>query len=89
MYENSIIYCTFIFNGAIYFFASYVKNTGAIPQGTSPPKPPRAHELKLLMKNIKATLANHNIAGIIIYTLLSLYPPELYNIYSGLIAMID
>uniref|UniRef100_A0A2D4PEV6 Synaptotagmin-like mitochondrial and lipid-binding domain-containing protein n=1 Tax=Micrurus surinamensis TaxID=129470 RepID=A0A2D4PEV6_MICSU len=39
--------------------------TGAIPQGASPPKPPRAHELKLLMKNIKATLANHNIAGII------------------------
>uniref|UniRef100_A0A2D4JZQ6 Uncharacterized protein n=1 Tax=Micrurus paraensis TaxID=1970185 RepID=A0A2D4JZQ6_9SAUR len=39
--------------------------TGAIPQGASPPKPPRAHELKLLMKNIKATLTNHNIAGII------------------------
>ncbi|XP_026529787.1 C2 domain-containing protein 2 isoform X2 [Notechis scutatus] len=39
--------------------------TGAIPQGASPPKPPRAHELKLLMKNIKATLTNHNTAGII------------------------
>ncbi|XP_063161398.1 C2 domain-containing protein 2 isoform X2 [Candoia aspera] len=42
-----------------------VQNTGAIPQGTSPPKPPRAHELKLLMKNIKATLTNHNTAGIV------------------------
>uniref|UniRef100_A0A8C5SY26 C2 calcium dependent domain containing 2 n=1 Tax=Laticauda laticaudata TaxID=8630 RepID=A0A8C5SY26_LATLA len=38
---------------------------GAIPQGASPPKPPRAHELKLLIKNIKATLTNHNTAGII------------------------
>ncbi|XP_058042926.1 C2 domain-containing protein 2 isoform X2 [Ahaetulla prasina] len=42
-----------------------IQNTGAILQGASPPKPPRAHDLKLLMKNIKATLANHNIAGII------------------------
>ncbi|XP_013917415.1 PREDICTED: C2 domain-containing protein 2 isoform X2 [Thamnophis sirtalis] len=42
-----------------------IQNTGAIPQGASPPKPPRAHELKLLMKNIKATLTSHNIAGII------------------------
>ncbi|XP_039225092.1 C2 domain-containing protein 2 isoform X2 [Crotalus tigris] len=41
------------------------QNVGAIPQGASPPKPPRAHELKLLMKNIKVTLTNHNIAGII------------------------
>ncbi|XP_077198881.1 C2 domain-containing protein 2 [Paroedura picta] len=39
------------------------QNTGTLPQGTSPPKPPRAHELKLLMKNIKATLASQNTAG--------------------------
>ncbi|XP_007430296.1 C2 domain-containing protein 2 [Python bivittatus] len=45
--------------------AQNVQNTGAIPQGTSPPKPPRAHELKLLMKNINATLTNHNTAGIV------------------------
>ncbi|KAL7983626.1 hypothetical protein Chor_000502 [Crotalus horridus] len=38
------------------------QNVGAIPQGASPPKPPRAHELKLLMKNIKVTLTNRNIA---------------------------
>ncbi|XP_015269248.1 PREDICTED: C2 domain-containing protein 2 [Gekko japonicus] len=37
-----------------------VQNTGTLPQGTSPPKPPRAHELKLLMKNIKATLASQS-----------------------------
>ncbi|XP_053242763.1 C2 domain-containing protein 2 [Podarcis raffonei] len=40
-----------------------VQKTGVVPQGTSPPKPPRAHELKLLMKNIKATLTNQSIAG--------------------------
>ncbi|KAJ7320593.1 hypothetical protein JRQ81_020104 [Phrynocephalus forsythii] len=37
-----------------------VQNTGTLPQGTSPPKPPRAHELKLLVKNIKATLTHQS-----------------------------
>uniref|UniRef100_A0A8C9FME1 C2 calcium dependent domain containing 2 n=1 Tax=Pavo cristatus TaxID=9049 RepID=A0A8C9FME1_PAVCR len=40
-----------------------VQNTSAIPQGTSPPKPPRAHELKLLVKNITANLTDHSAAG--------------------------
>uniref|UniRef100_A0A8C9UE26 C2 calcium dependent domain containing 2 n=1 Tax=Serinus canaria TaxID=9135 RepID=A0A8C9UE26_SERCA len=29
-----------------------VQTTSLLPQGTSPPKPPRAHELKLLVRNI-------------------------------------
>ncbi|XP_061483571.1 C2 domain-containing protein 2 isoform X4 [Rhineura floridana] len=41
-----------------------VQNTGALPQGTSPPKPPRAHELKLLMKNIKASLTNFTAGSV-------------------------
>ncbi|XP_015738554.1 C2 domain-containing protein 2 isoform X2 [Coturnix japonica] len=40
-----------------------VQNTSTIPQGTSPPKPPRAHELKLLVKNITANLTDHSAAG--------------------------
>lgn len=40
-----------------------VQNAGTLPQGTSPPKPPRAHELKLLMRNIKATLTNQFTKG--------------------------
>ncbi|XP_066475435.1 C2 domain-containing protein 2 [Tiliqua scincoides] len=40
-----------------------VQNARTLPQGTSPPKPPRAHELKLLMRNIKATLTNQCIKG--------------------------
>uniref|UniRef100_A0A672V8T8 C2 calcium dependent domain containing 2 n=1 Tax=Strigops habroptila TaxID=2489341 RepID=A0A672V8T8_STRHB len=32
-------------------------------QGTSPPKPPRAHELKLLVKNIAVNLTDHSAAG--------------------------
>ncbi|NXP74399.1 C2CD2 protein, partial [Ramphastos sulfuratus] len=32
-------------------------------QGTSPPKPPRAHELKLLVKNITVKLTDHSAAG--------------------------
>uniref|UniRef100_A0A452IRH7 C2 domain-containing protein n=1 Tax=Gopherus agassizii TaxID=38772 RepID=A0A452IRH7_9SAUR len=40
-----------------------VQNTGTLPQGTSPPKPPRIHELKLLVKNIVATLTDHSAAG--------------------------
>lgn len=44
-------------------FWQNVQNIGTLPQGTSPPKPPRAHELKLLMKNIKATLTSQSTAG--------------------------
>eukprot|EP00075_Anas_platyrhynchos_P015087 XP_027304340.1 C2 domain-containing protein 2 isoform X1 [Anas platyrhynchos] len=40
-----------------------VQNTSVLPQGTSPPKPPRAHELKLLVKNIAVNLADHSAAG--------------------------
>ncbi|KAH0624815.1 hypothetical protein JD844_032645, partial [Phrynosoma platyrhinos] len=40
-----------------------IQNAGALPQGTSPPKPPRAHELKLLVKNIRATLTDQITAG--------------------------
>nr|XP_042715100.1 C2 domain-containing protein 2 [Chrysemys picta bellii] len=40
-----------------------VQNIVTLPQGTSPPKPPRIHELKLLVKNIVATLTDHSAAG--------------------------
>ncbi|XP_042314575.1 C2 domain-containing protein 2 isoform X3 [Sceloporus undulatus] len=40
-----------------------IQNAGALPQGTSPPKPPRAHELKLLVKNIRAILTDQSTAG--------------------------
>ncbi|NWT04144.1 C2CD2 protein, partial [Mionectes macconnelli] len=40
-----------------------VQNTSLLPQGTSPPKPPRAHELKLLVKNIAVKPAHHRAAG--------------------------
>ncbi|KAK2544893.1 C2cd2 [Columba livia] len=40
-----------------------VQNTSLLPQGTSPPKPPRAHELKLLVKNIAVNLTDHSAAG--------------------------
>ncbi|XP_065597729.1 C2 domain-containing protein 2 [Cyrtonyx montezumae] len=40
-----------------------VQNTSTIPQGTSPPKPPRAHELKLLVRNITVNLTDHSAAG--------------------------
>ncbi|NXU85614.1 C2CD2 protein, partial [Xiphorhynchus elegans] len=40
-----------------------VQNTSLLPQGTSPPKPPRAHELKLLVKNIALNLTHHCAAG--------------------------
>ncbi|XP_050188773.1 C2 domain-containing protein 2 isoform X2 [Myiozetetes cayanensis] len=40
-----------------------VQNTSLPPQGTSPPKPPRAHELKLLVKNIAVNPAHHRAAG--------------------------
>ncbi|NXH12969.1 C2CD2 protein, partial [Bucco capensis] len=34
-----------------------------LPQGTSPPKPPRAHELKLLVKNIMVNFTDPSAAG--------------------------
>ncbi|NXF98947.1 C2CD2 protein, partial [Sakesphorus luctuosus] len=40
-----------------------VQNTSLLPQGTSPPKPPRAHELKLLVKNIAVNLTHQRAAG--------------------------
>ncbi|NXN20069.1 C2CD2 protein, partial [Indicator maculatus] len=40
-----------------------VQNINLLPQGTSPPKPPRAHELKLLVKNIAVNLTDHSAAG--------------------------
>ncbi|CAM4412277.1 unnamed protein product [Lepidochelys olivacea] len=40
-----------------------IQNIRTLPQGTSPPKPPRVHELKLLVKNIVATLTDHSAAG--------------------------
>ncbi|XP_062455181.1 C2 domain-containing protein 2 isoform X2 [Rhea pennata] len=40
-----------------------VQNISVVPQGTSPPKPPRAHELKLLVKNITVKLTDENAAG--------------------------
>uniref|UniRef100_A0A8C0C3Q3 C2 calcium dependent domain containing 2 n=1 Tax=Buteo japonicus TaxID=224669 RepID=A0A8C0C3Q3_9AVES len=40
-----------------------VQNVSLLPQGTSPPKPPRAHELRLLVKNIAVNLTDHSAAG--------------------------
>ncbi|KFV58881.1 C2 domain-containing protein 2, partial [Gavia stellata] len=40
-----------------------VQNISLLPQGTSPPKPPRAHELKLLVRNIAVNLTDHSAAG--------------------------
>ncbi|KAM6314279.1 LOW QUALITY PROTEIN: C2 domain-containing protein 2 [Podargus strigoides] len=40
-----------------------VQNISLLPQGTSPPKPPRAHELKLLVKNIAVNLTDLSAAG--------------------------
>ncbi|NXY90883.1 C2CD2 protein, partial [Alcedo cyanopectus] len=40
-----------------------VQNISLLPQGTSPPKPPRAHELKLLVKNIVVNRTDHSAAG--------------------------
>ncbi|NXS32312.1 C2CD2 protein, partial [Pomatostomus ruficeps] len=40
-----------------------VQTTSLLPQGTSPPKPPRAHDLKLLVRNIAATLGELRAAG--------------------------
>ncbi|NXB82211.1 C2CD2 protein, partial [Donacobius atricapilla] len=40
-----------------------VQSTSLLPQGTSPPKPPRAHDLKLLVRNITAELGDLRAAG--------------------------
>ncbi|NXT72029.1 C2CD2 protein, partial [Chaetops frenatus] len=40
-----------------------VQNTSLLPQGTSPPKPPRAHELKLLVRNIALKPSDLRAAG--------------------------
>ncbi|NXP97977.1 C2CD2 protein, partial [Vidua macroura] len=40
-----------------------VQNTSLLPQGTSPPKPPRAHDLKLLVRNIAAEPSDLRAAG--------------------------
>ncbi|XP_052650667.1 C2 domain-containing protein 2 isoform X2 [Harpia harpyja] len=40
-----------------------VQNVSLLPPGTSPPKPPRAHELRLLVKNIAVNLTDHSAAG--------------------------
>ncbi|NXQ16761.1 C2CD2 protein, partial [Peucedramus taeniatus] len=40
-----------------------VQNTSLLPQGTSPPKPPRAHELKLLVRNIAVKPSDPRAAG--------------------------
>ncbi|NXD07734.1 C2CD2 protein, partial [Nothocercus nigrocapillus] len=39
------------------------QSTSVVPQGTSPPKPPRAHELKLLVKNITVNVTDRSAAG--------------------------
>ncbi|KAF4797762.1 C2 domain-containing protein 2 [Turdus rufiventris] len=43
--------------------AQNVQNTSLLPQGTSPPKPPRAHELRLLVRNIEVKLSDLRAAG--------------------------
>ncbi|NWV24246.1 C2CD2 protein, partial [Origma solitaria] len=40
-----------------------VQSTSLLPQGTSPPKPPRAHELRLLVRNITVKLSDLRAAG--------------------------
>ncbi|XP_064261878.1 C2 domain-containing protein 2 isoform X3 [Passer domesticus] len=40
-----------------------VQNTSLLPQGTSPPKPPRAHDLKLLVRNIAVEPSDLRAAG--------------------------
>ncbi|XP_031956964.1 C2 domain-containing protein 2 isoform X1 [Corvus moneduloides] len=39
------------------------QNTSLLLQGTSPPKPPRAHDLKLLVRNIAVKLSDLRAAG--------------------------
>ncbi|NXV03587.1 C2CD2 protein, partial [Cettia cetti] len=40
-----------------------VQSTSLLPQGTSPPKPPRAHDLRLLVRNMAAELSDLRAAG--------------------------
>ncbi|XP_030139579.4 C2 domain-containing protein 2 isoform X2 [Taeniopygia guttata] len=40
-----------------------VQSTSLLPQGTSPPKPPRAHDLKLLVRNIVVEPGDLRAAG--------------------------
>ncbi|NXP59737.1 C2CD2 protein, partial [Chloropsis cyanopogon] len=40
-----------------------VQSTSLLPQGTSPPKPPRAHDLKLLVRNITVRPSDLRAAG--------------------------
>ncbi|XP_039585389.1 C2 domain-containing protein 2 isoform X1 [Passer montanus] len=40
-----------------------VQNTSLLPQGSSPPKPPRAHDLKLLVRNIAVEPSDLRAAG--------------------------
>ncbi|NWR53100.1 C2CD2 protein, partial [Regulus satrapa] len=40
-----------------------VQSTSLLPQGTSPPKPPRAHELRLLVRNIALRPSDLRAAG--------------------------
>lgn len=54
-------------------FSQNVQNTSLLPQGTSPPKPPRAHELKLLVKNIAVNLTDHSAAGNVAHAMLLLF----------------
>lgn len=54
-------------------FSQNVQNISVLPQGTSPPKPPRAHELKLLVKNITVNLTDHSAAGNVAHVLLLIF----------------
>lgn len=54
-------------------FSQNVQNISLLPQGTSPPKPPRAHELKLLVKNIAVNLTDHSAAGNVAHAMLLLF----------------
>lgn len=57
-------------------FSQNVQNISLLPQGTSPPKPPRAHELKLLVKNIVVNLTDHSAAGNVAHAMLLLFKQD-------------
>lgn len=42
----------------LFFRRQHLQRASSAPQESCPPKPPRAHELKLLVKNIRASLLN-------------------------------
>lgn len=54
-------------------FSQNVQNISLLPQGTSPPKPPRAHELKLLVKNITVNLTDPSAAGNVAHAMLLVF----------------